>query len=35
LSIACAPTLQASQRNIATLLGAVLSGGALNLFKLP
>jgi hypothetical protein len=35
LSIACAPTLQASQRNIATLLGVVLSGGALNLFKLP
>jgi hypothetical protein len=35
LSIACAPTLQASQRNIATLVGAVLSGGALGLFKLP
>jgi hypothetical protein len=35
LSIACAPTLQASQRNISTLVGAVLSGGALGLFKLP
>ena len=35
LSIACAPTLQASQRNISTLVGAVLSGGTLGLFKLP
>jgi len=35
LSIACAPTLQASAKNISTLVGAVLSGGALGLFKLP
>jgi hypothetical protein len=35
LSLACAPALQASQKSIATLVGAVLSGGALNLFKLP
>jgi hypothetical protein len=35
LSIACAATLQASSRSIGQLIGAVLSGGALGLFKLP
>lgn len=35
LSIACAATLQASQRSIGQLISAVLSGGALGLFKLP
>ena len=35
LSIACAATLQASQRSIGQLIGAVLGGGALGLFKLP
>jgi hypothetical protein len=35
LSLACAPVLQASQRDMATLVSTVLSGGALGLFKLP
>jgi hypothetical protein len=35
LSLACAPALQAAQKDIATLVGSVLSGGALGLFKLP
>jgi len=35
LSLGCAPMLQAIQKDIATLVGSVLSGGALGLFKLP
>lgn len=35
LSLGCAPMLQAMQKDISTMIGAVLSGGALGLFKLP
>jgi hypothetical protein len=35
LSVACAPMASAAQKDAATLIGAVLSGGALGLFKLP
>jgi hypothetical protein len=35
LSIACAPMAQAAQKDVGTLIGATLSGGALGLFKLP
>jgi hypothetical protein len=35
LSIACAPMATTAQKDAATLIGAVLSGGALGLFKLP
>jgi hypothetical protein len=35
LNIACAPLASAAQKDAATLIGAVLSGGALGLFKLP
>jgi hypothetical protein len=35
LSVACAPMAQAAQKDVGTLIGATLSGGALGLFKLP
>jgi hypothetical protein len=35
LSVACAPMASAAQKDAGTLIGAVLSGGALGLFKLP
>jgi hypothetical protein len=35
ISLACAPALQAMQKDVATMVGSVLSGGALGLFKLP
>lgn len=35
IAVACAPMAQALQKDIATLLGQILSGGALGLFKLP
>lgn len=35
LSVACAPMATTAQKDAATLIGAVLSGGALGLFKLP
>jgi hypothetical protein len=35
LSVACAPAASAVQKDAATLIGAVLSGSALGLFKLP
>lgn len=35
LSVGCAPMASAAQKDAATLIGAVLSGGALGLFKLP
>ncbi len=35
LSVACAPMASAVQKDAGTLIGAVLSGGALGLFKLP
>jgi hypothetical protein len=35
LSVACAPMAQAAQKDVGVLIGAVLSGGAMGLFKLP
>jgi hypothetical protein len=35
LSVACAPMASAAQKDAGTLIGAVLNGGALGLFKLP
>jgi len=35
ISVGCSPMAQAVQKDIATLIGAVLSGGALGLVKLP
>jgi hypothetical protein len=35
LSVACAPMATTAQKDAATLIGAVLSGGAMGLFKLP
>jgi hypothetical protein len=35
LSVACSPMASAAQKDAGTLIGAVLSGGALGLFKLP
>jgi hypothetical protein len=35
LSVGCAPMASAAQKDAATLIGAVLSGGALGMFKLP
>ena len=35
LSVACAPMASAAQKDAATLIRAVLSGGAMGLFKLP
>jgi hypothetical protein len=35
LSVGCAPMASAAQKDAGTLIGAVLSGGALGLFKLP
>ena len=35
LSVACAPMASAAQKDAGTLIGAVLSGGALGLFKVP
>ena len=35
LSVACAPLASTTQKDAATLIGAVLSGGAMGLFKLP
>jgi hypothetical protein len=35
LSVGCAPMGSAAQKDAATLIGAVLSGGALGMFKLP
>jgi hypothetical protein len=35
LSVACAPMASAAQKDAGTLIGSVLSGGALGLFKVP
>ena len=35
LSVACAPMAQTAQKDVGVLIGAVLSGGAMGLFKLP
>lgn len=35
LSVACAPLASSVQKDAATLIGGILSGGALGLFKLP
>jgi hypothetical protein len=35
LSVACAPMASAAQKDAGTLIGAVLSGGALGMFKVP
>ena len=35
LSVACAPMAQAAQKDVGVLIGAILSGGAMGLFKLP
>jgi hypothetical protein len=35
MSVACAPMAQAAQKDVGVLIGSVLSGGALGLFKLP
>jgi hypothetical protein len=35
LSVACAPMASAAQKDAGTLIGSVLSGGALGLFKIP